>query len=587
MLFSRCLNASANTHSSKNNPVGGASRFVTLVKEYRNGAKYAGQPKLLTFFSGDAFNPSIESSVTRGKHMPPVLNAIGTDVAALGNHDLDFGVDTFVALQKKCRFPWLNANIHDPALGEGVGIGGLKGTHMLESNGIKVGVIAVGEKEWLETINLLPPDLKFIEPSVRVKELAPGLRKAGAEIIVVVSHMREPNDVRLAEEIPEGLVDVILGGHDHHYAHQIINGVHILRSGCDFKQLSYLELYRKDSKWLVNIWRRDITTDITPDPDTVKLVDKLTEGPKAKLETPIGRTKVPLDARFSVVRCKESNLGNFVCDLMRYYYSSDCAIMPAGTIRGDQIYPPGTVTLGDLVNCFPFEDPVVVMKVKGKNLWDALENGVSKLPALEGRFPQVSNIIFKFDATREPGSRILSVKVGDKDLDFERVYQVTTRGYVSRGKDGYESMTEDAGGKYVVDEENGVLIAMILRQYFLSLKVLGKWKGIGCFKSFFGKLKRQQSILGELKVNDPDDVFTAADEHSDSSDDEDETDDELFNELTEEERSLVARFAGKWHRKAKGMKAGEGDDWTREIAPKSEGRIVQIGEVEPVGSGAS
>ena len=79
-------------------PVGGIARFVTVCKEYRNenGASctpssassspspYAGQVGLVTLFSGDAFNPSLESSVTKGAHMVPVLNAIGTDCACVG-----------------------------------------------------------------------------------------------------------------------------------------------------------------------------------------------------------------------------------------------------------------------------------------------------------------------------------------------------------------------------------------------------------------------------------------------------------------------------------------------------------------------
>lgn len=47
-------------------PVGGLARFVTLCKEYKDGKQYEGQPELLTLFSGDAFNPSLESSVTKG-----------------------------------------------------------------------------------------------------------------------------------------------------------------------------------------------------------------------------------------------------------------------------------------------------------------------------------------------------------------------------------------------------------------------------------------------------------------------------------------------------------------------------------------
>jgi 2',3'-cyclic-nucleotide 2'-phosphodiesterase (5'-nucleotidase family) len=65
-------------------PVGGVSRFQSVVNEYRTNARYRGHASLITFFSGDAFNPSLESSVTKGKHMVPFLNAIGTDVACVG-----------------------------------------------------------------------------------------------------------------------------------------------------------------------------------------------------------------------------------------------------------------------------------------------------------------------------------------------------------------------------------------------------------------------------------------------------------------------------------------------------------------------
>lgn len=47
-------------------PVGGLSRFMTLCKEYQSGSRFTGQSKLITLFSGDAFNPSLESSVTKG-----------------------------------------------------------------------------------------------------------------------------------------------------------------------------------------------------------------------------------------------------------------------------------------------------------------------------------------------------------------------------------------------------------------------------------------------------------------------------------------------------------------------------------------
>lgn len=276
-------------------------------------------------------------------------------------------------------------------------------------------------------------------------------------------------------------MDIILGGHDHFYAHEVVNSTHVLRSGTDFKQLSYIAAWRRADGpgWDFDIIRRDMIRSIPEDPATVKLVSKLTSSLRAKLDKPVGYTVRPLDARFSTVRSRESNLGNFVCDLMRHYYAADCAIMAGGTIRGDQVYPPGLLRLKDIMNCFPFEDPVVLLRVRGQGIISALENGVSKVPALDGCFPQVSNIAFGFNPTAPPGSRVTWAKVGGLPIDLDRLYALATRGYMARGKDGFSSLVvQSAGGEVeeIVSEEGGVLISTIIRQYFLSLKVLGTWR---------------------------------------------------------------------------------------------------------------
>ncbi|KEF60577.1 uncharacterized protein A1O9_02138 [Exophiala aquamarina CBS 119918] len=472
--------------ASSAEPVGGIARFQTVINHYRSGEKFKGQPELVTFFSGDAFNPSLESSVTKGSHMVPILNSIGTNAACVGNHDLDFGVRQFRSLTSQCTFPWLLANVLDPALGENVPLGNAQRTLMLtSSNGIKIGVIGLVEREWLVTINTLPPDLIYKSASATAIELVPGLREQGAEIVIAVTHQREPNDNKLAEKTPEGLIDIILGGHDHFYNHSLINGTHVLRSGSDFKQLSYIEARRRggDQKgWDFNIIRQDITSAISQDKETSDLTEKLTAKLKAKLGKPLGYTAAPLDARFTTVRLKESNYGNFICDLMRSHYSGDCCIMASGTIRGDQIYPPGLLRLKDIMDCFPFEDPCIVIRVSGAAILAALENSVSTYPALEGRFPQVSNIKFEFDPSLPQNHRVKWAEVGREPIDLERKYVVVTRGYMGRGKDGFDSLlVESEGGKAeeIVSEENGVLISMMLRQYFMSLKILGKWKHWG------------------------------------------------------------------------------------------------------------
>lgn len=532
----------------------------------------------------------------------------------------------------------------DPALGEGVPLGNAKKTVILTaSNGIKIGVIGLAEREWLDTINALPPDIIYKSASETAKELIPDLKAQGAEIIVAVSHQREPNDNKLAKQVGGAYIDIILGGHDHYYSYSLINGTQVLRSGTDFKQLSYIEAWRNTSgdgpSWQFKITRRDIVSSIPQDPSAMALVEEQTRDIRKRLDKPIGYTAAPLDARFTTVRTRESNIGNFVCDLMRYYYSAECCIMASGTIRGDQIYPPGLLKLRDLVNCFPFEDPVVVLRVTGKAIVEALENGVSNYPALEGRFPQVSNICFEVDYGMAPGSRVSNVRIGGEDVDEGREYALATRGYMGRGKgtfppslpvakkhyfannfratDGYTSLLiREEGGiaEEIVSEENGVLISTILRQYFMSLKVLGKWKRWG--KSMDTKFSSIQNSL--LKNNthafhEPSPTSPVAspvqkkhprigkvaggsrdgDDTEDPDAEEDEDDGAVYDDsvpiaFTDRQVEVVRKVMRKWWRVA-GLKGnpvpcdelGGGEfqvNWTKAIAPHLEGRIVEVGK---------
>lgn len=331
----------------------------------------------------------------------------------------------------------------------------------------------------LETINALPPNLIYKSASATAEALVPGLREQGCEIVIALTHMREPNDIKLAQKTSEGLLDLILGGHDHYYSHEVVKATHVLRSGTDFRQLSYIEAWKNGGHWDFSIIRRDVVRSIAEDPQSVELVDKLTSSLRDKLNKPVGYTAAPLDARFTTVRLRESNLGNFVCDMMRHYYDADCALMASGTIRGDQVYPPGVLRMKDIMNCFPFEDPVVVLRVSGRALLEALENSISLVPALEGRFPQVSNIVFEYSVARPSGSRVGRVQVDGSPLEASRFYSIATRGYMAHGKDGFESLLAKSQGgqaEELVSEENGILICTMLRQYFLSLKTLGRWR---------------------------------------------------------------------------------------------------------------
>jgi len=261
--------------------------------------------------------------------MVPVLNELGIDAACAGNHEFDWGAAHFAYLAKDCNFPWLLANIFDPELGSEYPMGRCERYRILEtSDGLKVGVMGLVEKEWTEKIySSLPADLEYFEMLDTVKELAPKLRHEGADIVIALTHARQARDHAFCESLPDGLVDLVLGGHDHWVEHtKFENGTHLVRSGYDFKNLTYTEAYREQDadRWGFKIVRRNITSQIQEDKGMKKLGDEIISDIYRKLEQHIGWTSVPLEARAYQCGTAESNYGNFLADLMCFNSKADC-----------------------------------------------------------------------------------------------------------------------------------------------------------------------------------------------------------------------------------------------------------------------
>ena len=103
--------------------------------------------------------------------------------------------------------------------------------------------------------------------------------------------------------------------------------------------------------------------------------------------------------------------------------NADCVIINSGTLRSDCITPAGQFTVGDLKKIIPFPDQIILLLCDGKTLHEALENSVSQYPKLEGRFPQVAGIQFKFDPSKPSGQRIdpKDINVQNEKLEYTKV----------------------------------------------------------------------------------------------------------------------------------------------------------------------
>ncbi|KAK7868782.1 hypothetical protein R5R35_003628 [Gryllus longicercus] len=477
-----------NVESRATEPVGGAARFCTAFKSFSH-------LNPLILFSGDVFSPSMLSTFTKGEQMIPILNELGTHCAVFGNHDFDFGLEKLSELTAQTNFPWLMSNVIDQETGRPLGDGRI--THVVDWNGKRLGLIGLVEQEWLDTLsNINPEEVTFLDFVEAGRKLGAQLKQEGCDYVIALTHMRTPNDIKLAENVEE--IDLILGGHDHVYEIKQVNGKYIIKSGTDFRQFSKVSLSFEKATVEITVEDISVTSSYDEDPNVKAALEKYDSVMEGKMDEVLGSFSVPLDGRFQSVRTSESNLGNWICDVVLAATGADLVLLNSGTFRSDMVHPAGNFTMRDLVTVIPMMDPLVVISVTGQNILDALENGVSPYPKLEGRFPQVAGVSFAFDPTQSPGSRVdpQLVRIGDEYLVHDQHYRLATKTYLFSGCDGY-NMLKDA--KILVDEEECPELGRAVQNHFQAINMrLGKTKRPSKHRQSLVTLSRRHSLVKTL-----------------------------------------------------------------------------------------
>jgi len=167
------------------------------------------------------------------------------------------------------------------------------------------------------------------------------------------------------------------------------------------------------------------------------------------------------------VRMRGGAIGNLISDAMRWAGQTEIAVTDAGAIRGDKVYPAGTaITRRDVLAELPFGNRLVTIDVGGSALKAAIENGLSRLPAPSGRFPQVAGLKIEADPRRPAGNRVLSIKVGHTPLDPNKTYSVATSDFMARGGDDYISFRD---AKPVLPPADSPTIAYEVIDYIKSI----------------------------------------------------------------------------------------------------------------------
>ncbi|MBC7319782.1 5'-nucleotidase C-terminal domain-containing protein [bacterium] len=420
------------------------ARRVTLIRQVQ---KEVGKDKVLLLDAGDVFSGTPYFTIYKGSADVRFMNYAGYTAMTLGNHEFDVGPNVLARFIEKAKFPILCANFDfskEEALKDKV-----KSWVIVEKGGEKLGIFGLTTPETAEISS--PGKNIVINDYVEIaKAMVKELESRGINKIIALTHIGWDNDVKLAKEV-EG-IDIIVGGHSHTLPKSYPTVVAddstptlIVQANEYGKYLGRLDVVFNNTG-VIQSWKGNlITIDNKIEEESlckIKIEDY--KKPVTKMmNAVVGESLVDLDGDRSRVRSQETNLANLITDAMlakAKVVNAVIAIQNGGGIRAS--IPKGKVTLGQIMTVLPFGNYLVALDLTGQQIIEALENGVSQVKDLAGRFPQVSGLRFVWDSSAEIGKRIVSVEVKNPDgtyqpIDPSKTYRIVTNNFLAQGGDGY------------------------------------------------------------------------------------------------------------------------------------------------------
>jgi len=436
-------------------PRGGAARMATLINRIRQENDDLGVPTIV-LSSGDLLTGSPLSAAYQGEADIKVFNLMGLNATTVGNHDFDFGQDNFNRLVKQSYFPWVVTNLrrdkHDsPWLP-------LAMTKHY-ADGLNVMLIGVTSPEL--TTGTHPRNMRDLVVDDPGQTLQRALRRASPDtLVVVLSHCGIATDTVLAKAVSE--IDVIIGGHNGNLYEQpvIVDNKIIVQAGEYLENLGRLDLeITGEQVKLVRYKIYPITADLAEEPKIKSLVDGYLNRLAESQKEVIGEALVDFDGRREIVRRTESNLGDFICDVVRNRFQAEVVLLNSGGIRDS--LKKGPITAGDVQKIQPFANTLVTLTVPGRVLREALERGLQENPEDNpGSFLQVSGLTYVID-----GRKATQIMVGGQPLAEDRPYKLVINDFMAAGGDRFEMFKN-----YPDKLDSGYGLADLLMEYIKERK---------------------------------------------------------------------------------------------------------------------
>ncbi len=424
-----------------------------------------------------------------------LMNMMGFNADGLGNHNFDRG-QTFLRTQQipLANYPFLSANIVDPNTGKTPKE--WKPSTVFEFEGFKLGVIGFSNADLTSLIfpgNLDP--FVVTDAVTAINSEAAKLRHKNVNAIVAIGHegatagtFNNPTGplLNVADNVVG--VDAVIGDHtDFQTITTRPNGVLATENRSKGIRFTRVRLVVDPSTKQVIYKTADFhkpwNIGITPDAAIQAEIDALNAQLAPIFNTIIAQSGVFIPRADAcgngVGRTCESRVGDITTDAMRTTYNVDFAITNSGGLRADltcpttdnpsdfcppataTTVPPFSITRGQVLGVLPFGNVVATLTIDGTELKTYLENGVSRMPAVDGRFSQVSGLCFTYNISNAAGNRVVSAvrQAADGsctgapvDLTAASTYKLAINDFMASGGDGYPPVTPRITTQGIMDQ---------------------------------------------------------------------------------------------------------------------------------------
>lgn len=422
---------------SNGRPIGG----IAAVKGMMDSLAGECRCPSIRLDAGDQLQGTLTSNLVAGRSAVEAMNLLGLTAAVIGNHELDWGVDTLMARISEARYPWLAVNIIDTATSRRPAWS--KPYAIVSAGPYRIGVVGyLAPATKTMVMDRHVRGLRFPEGMASMAETLALVKAARPDFTMLVAHEGAFCDslactgeiIDLARQTDSTVFDLIVAGHTHTLLNTVVNGIPIVSARSSGTAIGIADLVRSPDggrRWRVRV--ESVYADaVSLDSAAVALVDRY--------RPLIGRLANQVVARLRdtlLVERGEYPIGNLIADAQRAAAPADFGLMNNGGIRRALL--PGPVTYADLFELQPFGNNVVRLSMPGRELKRVLEH------SLRDGAPNahISGLKVRYDPSRPPGDQVVEIrKLDGTRIDPRRLYVLAVADFLAGGGGGYAMLRQ-------------------------------------------------------------------------------------------------------------------------------------------------